>query len=126
MTSPTELAVQRRATAAFVAADPTAGGVWRAPRTPNGAGGTRRGTPVLVPSTVIVPVRLVPQGNKGETGERHTFDGKLVAVTHHLVGPHDLDVQRGDEYRTAENVSYEVLRVWRPGNYETKAEVYDG
>lgn len=91
--SPAELAVQRRLSAEFIAADAQTIVLQRPTRTPDGAGGTTVGTPVPQAAQVF---RLLPQED-GATA-RTTSEGESATPEFMLMGYWDCNMARFDEF----------------------------
>jgi hypothetical protein len=114
---PIELAVQRKLTAAFIAADSLTLTLLRATQTADGEGGVVTGDPApLAPQTM----RLIPMRDGAEG--RFTADGKMVVPEYMLMGTHAANMERGDEFYL-EGKRYELLFVQQNKQYEKKAEV---
>lgn len=111
-----ELAVQRRNTRAFIAADAVEVELSRATRTPDGAGGFETGTPTLLAPQRF---RLLPQED-GATA-RTTAEGETATPEYILMGDADVDVARWDTFTLAGR-RYQVLYIDNR-QYEIKAEV---
>jgi hypothetical protein len=111
-----ELAVQRRISRAFIAADSVEVELTRPTRTPDGAGGFETG-----PDTLLGPqrFRLLPQED-GATA-RSTAEGETATPEYILMGDSDVDVARWDKF-TLGGRRYQVLYIDNR-QYEIKAEV---
>jgi hypothetical protein len=114
---PMELAVQRKLTAAFIAADSLQLALLRTPAVPDGAGGVRSGPTQTLPAQTL---RLIPLGDGAQ--ERFTRDGVAVTPSYMLMGKHDADIQRFDEF-TLDGRRYQVVFVNQNQQYEVKGEV---
>lgn len=117
--SAAELAVQRRVTKEFIAADSLEVALERPVRTADGAGGTISGSPTVLPVQVL---RLIPLGDRGGATQRTTADGVVVTPGYALLGQHTADIARGDEF-TVNGRRYEVVFIGENRQYEVKAEV---
>lgn len=111
-----ELAVQRKQTRAFIAADAVEVELTRRTRTDDGAGGVEVGN-----ATLLGPqrFRLIPQED-GATA-RVTAEGETATPEYILMGDSDVDVARWDEFVLGER-RYQVVYIDNRG-YEIKAEV---
>lgn len=114
--NPTELAVQRSLTRAFIAADEDQIELVRKAEVPDGSGGYTT-VPVAVPSQ---PMRLIPLQAGGP--ERHTLDGRVVEPGYHLLADWEADMERGDLF-TVGGRRYEVVFIVENRTYEVKGEV---
>jgi hypothetical protein len=116
-----ELRILRRNTEAFIAADERPITLRRATPVPTGAGSTRPGTPVPLPTQTM---RLLPAAESTST-ERRLPDGTVVKPTWVLLGLHTADMLRGDVFTISENplVVGEVVYVHEKRAYEVKGEV---
>lgn len=111
-----ELAVQRRNTRAFIAADAVEVELSRTTRTDDGAGGFEQGSVTLLgPQTF----RLLPQED-GATA-RTTAEGETATPEYILMGDSDVDVERWDTFTLAGR-RYQVVYIDNR-QYEIKAEV---
>lgn len=112
-----ELRVQRATTRAFIEADPITVVLYRSEFLSDGAGGEIKQNPEpLTPQRA----RLIPMQD-GST-PRLIADGEQVTPKYMLMGEHDLDVEREDEF-TVNGRSYKVVFVNENRQYEVKAEV---
>lgn len=114
-----ELAVMRRNTEAFIAADDRQIVLTRTPRVENGTGGTRAGAPAPLPAQTL---RLLPQDTSTST-ERRLPDGTVVVPTWVLLGPHTADLKRGDTFPLPDGTTGEVVYVHEKKDYQVKGEV---
>jgi len=115
-----ELAMQRRLTKAFIAADWRSVVLMRAEITEDGAGGFVTGEPAPLPSQVM---RLIAQGSTGaDSKQRMTANGQQVTPEYILLGLHDADIQRWDSFEL-DGRRYEVVFVNENRQYEAKGEV---
>lgn len=112
-----ELALQRRITKAFIAADSLEVVLLRRTATDDGAGGTVYGPPAALSPQVM---RLIPLGSI--VNEQTTADGRQVTPTYALLGEHTADVQRWDQFEV-DGHTYEVVMLQQNSQYEVKAEV---
>lgn len=111
-----ELAVQRRNTRAFIAADAVEVELSRMTRTDDGAGGFEQGSVTLLgPQTF----RLLPQED-GATA-RTTAEGETATPEYILMGDSDVDVERWDTFTLAGR-RYQIVYIDNR-QYEIKAEV---
>lgn len=118
---PIELVAHRRQTDRFIRVDPVQVQFLRTTRTKNNAGGFDTSEPVLLDPQ---EVRLLTLSTRAAV-ERKTEAGTLVLATVQLMGRYPLDVQRGDRFlRGVEEQLYEVLFVYEPQLYQTKADLY--
>lgn len=117
--SDTELAIQRRITRGFIAADSLEVTLERRTRSEDGAGGTISGSPTVLP---VQTLRLIPLGDRGGATQRTTADGVAVTPGYALLGEHTADIARGDEF-TVNGRRYEVVFIGENRQYEVKAEV---
>lgn len=117
MISTAELRAQRRVTDMFIKADQLDIVLERSTRTSDGAGGVTSGVPTPLPAQVM---RLIPRQD-GAT-ERTTADGQMVSPSYTLMGYHDADMQRWDEF-THDGHRYQVVFINENRQYETKGEV---
>ena len=111
-----ELAVQRRITAEFIAADAQSIVLLRSPRTPDGAGGFEVGAPVSQPAQTF---RLLPQED-GATA-RTTADGESATPEYMLMGEWNCNMQRYDEFVIGSR-RYQIVYIDNR-QYEIKGEV---
>jgi hypothetical protein len=112
-----ELAVQRKLTAQFIAADSSDIELQRSARTSNGKGGYVTGAPVPV---AVQSLRHIPSQDGAQ--ERLMADGRKVSPSYTLMGPAGADIQRFDEYTLAGR-RYQVVFVNANSQYEVKGEV---
>lgn len=112
-----ELAVQRRLTTSFIAADSMIVVLMRSVPGPDGEGGTVLGAPSPLPAQVM---RLIPL--QDGAAELMTADGVQISPTYMLMGAWDADMRRGDRF-TAGGAHYEVASINQNRQYETKGEV---
>lgn len=118
MESAAELAVHRANTRAFIDADVKTIVLLRSARTPNGQGGYETGLPVPRPPQAL---RLIPQHGT-MSPERTTLEGTSVVPDFVLLGMHDDDIARWDEFED-QGKRYQVVWVKEKRTYETKGEV---
>lgn len=116
-----ELAIQRRNTEAFIAADPETVVLHPFTRQPNGSGGYKTvASPPRPPQTM----RLIPISTTAF--ERGTLDGEAVTPEFVLLGEWDCAMSRGDKF-VLDGKRYEVVHVQEKRDYQTKGEtVYRG
>jgi hypothetical protein len=112
-----ELAVQRRLTAEFIAADAIEVELLRAPITSDGAGGYLIGTPV---ARAIQVFRLIPSQDGAQP--RLTADGVEVTPSYMLMGPAGVDMARFDEF-VVDGRRYQIVFLNENRQYEVKGEV---
>lgn len=112
-----ELAIQRKLTASFIAADTMSVVLMRSVPGPDGEGGTVLGAPSPLPAQVM---RLIPLQDGAP--ELMTSDGVQISPTYILMGAWDADMQRGDRF-TVGTGHYEVVSINQNRQYETKGEV---
>lgn len=113
---PAELAIQRKQTCAFIAADPILVELRRATRTPDGAGGFQVGEPVSLSPQVF---RMLPQED-GATA-RTTAEGETATPEYMLMGDSDVNVERFDEFQIGLR-RFQIVYIDNR-QYEIKAEV---
>lgn len=112
-----EAAIQRRLTEEFIAADVDVIQLTRTPRLSNGAGGRTLGTPEpLSPQRF----RLIP--SQDGAAERLTADGRAVTPSYNLMGEHNADMERFDEFEL-DGRRYQIVFINANRSYETKGEV---
>lgn len=111
-----ELAVQRRLSAEFIAADAQTITLLRSARTPDGAGGTEIGAAVSQDPQTF---RLLPQED-GATA-RTTADGESATPEYMLMGAWDCNMQRFDEFVIGAR-RYQIVYIDNR-QYEIKGEV---
>lgn len=121
MTSAVELEMQRRNTAAFIAATPVT--IALIPRTPVKTGtGTRyvEGTP-REPQTF----KLIDQTRTfgPEPGTVLTADGKQRKAEFQLLGAHDATIGLYDTWVDAAGIRFEVANLLPDNGYEKRAQV---
>jgi hypothetical protein len=116
MIAPGELAIERRLTSEFIAADSVVISLVRKLKVPDGKGGYRLSDVPLAPQTL----RLIPSGD-GAT-ERTTTDGKAVSPDYMLMGTYLADMQRGDVFLLGDR-RYEVVFINENKQYQIKGEV---
>lgn len=109
--------MQRRSTAAFIAADPIDLALSRPVWSSDGAGGRIADTPLTLNAQRF---RLIPQVDAGLF--RITADGRQVNPEFRLLGVYDADLQRGDRF-DYNGATYEVVAIADKRDYQTKAEV---
>lgn len=114
-----ELAVMRRNTTEFIAADDREIVLTRTPRLDNGTGGTKAGVPTPLPAQTM---RLLPQDASSST-ERRLPDGAVVVPTWVLLGEYTADMKRGDTFPLPDGTTGEVVYVHEKRAYEVKGEV---
>jgi hypothetical protein len=112
-----ELAVQRNLTAAFIAADWMMVALERRTRTADGEGGYLEGPAVPLAAQRM---RLIPR--QDGSVERMTADGKVVLPAYSLMGSHDADMERWDEFEVNGH-RYQVVFINQNRQYEVKGEV---
>lgn len=120
MIAAAELAVQRLLTKAFVEADIVVVTLVRSEWISDGGGGSVRSNPEsLQPQRM----RLIPLGNGSSSqAERFTSNGEQVQPSYKLLGLHEADMERWDEF-TLGGVRYEIVWVNENRQYEVKGEV---
>lgn len=111
-----EAKIQRRLTEEFIAADIVTIELSRRPRTPNGAGGVKTGSPVSVAAQKF---RLIPSGDGA--AERMTADGRAVTPSYMLMGEYNANMQRFDEFEL-DGRRYQIVFINANRAYETKGE----
>jgi hypothetical protein len=117
MLSPTELDVQRKITAAFIAADVELIVLNRVVRGDDGAGGYVNTPTPLDP----VSVRLIPQNDATPIADNN--DGRQEQTKFELLAAWDADVAEGDWFMF-EGSEYLIRAIQRRSNdYELKADV---
>lgn len=114
--SEAELGAQRRITKMFIAADSITVTLLRSVFTPDGAGGEVRGEPAPLAPQVM---RLIPAGDGAQ--ERFTSNGQAVKPTYMLMGEHDADMERWDEFEV-DGITYEIVFVNQNRQYQVKGE----
>jgi hypothetical protein len=112
-----ELAAQRQLTKAFIAADSLEVTLIRTPREADGAGGVEVGTPASLAPQVM---RLIPLQDGHEP--RQTADGEQAVPRYMLMGTHDADMARWDEFEL-DSGWYQLVFLNQNQQYEKKAEV---
>lgn len=118
MESAAELEVQRSLTAEFIKADVKSIILNRSVVTPNGQGGFTTSAAQPRPPQDL---RLIPL-NGNMSPERTTLEGKAVTPDYILLGMHDADIARWDEFIDSGR-RYQVIFVHEKRSYETKGEV---
>ena len=93
MISKAELAIQRRITDAYILADPEIVILYRSVHTPDGAGGTVKGTPTPLDPQEF---RFIPQ--QDTAGETLMADGRQLQPEYVLMGTVESDMERLDEF----------------------------
>jgi hypothetical protein len=118
METAAELSIHRANTRAFIDADVKTIVLNRSVRVSNGQGGYETSPPAPRPPQQL---RLIPL--KGTMApERVTLEGTKVAPDYILLGMHDDDIARWDEFED-EGRRYQVIFVNEKRTYETKGEV---
>jgi hypothetical protein len=112
-----ELAFQRKNTEAFIAADSVEVVLIRTPREDDGAGGVLTGTPASLLPQVM---RLIPL--QDGHSPRQTAEGEMAEPSYMLLGKHDADMERWDEFQM-NGAWYQVVFVNQNRQYEVKGEV---
>jgi len=116
MIAAAELAVQRKISKFFIAADYLMIPLQRRPRTPDGAGGMTVGEPVPLPAQRF---RLIPQED-GATA-RTTSEGETATPEFILMGHWDCDMARFDEFELDDGRRFEIVYIDNR-QYEIKGE----
>lgn len=119
MPSAAELRILRFNTVAFIEADPRTVVLTRYPRVPNGAGGSRPGTPAPQPAQVM---RVIPV-ESSRAVERVSVDGATVTPSWVLMGRWDANMKRGDRFPLQDGTTGELVYVHEKHDYEMKGEV---
>jgi hypothetical protein len=109
--------VLREQTRNFIAENPSQVVLTRSTETPDGAGGTTKGSPTPLTAQKM---RIVLQA-ANESREIRTSSGEMLKPTAVLIAEYNADVQRGDVL-TINGVRHEVAWVRNLG-YEISADV---
>jgi hypothetical protein len=112
-----ELALQRRLTRYFIAADSLDVVLMRSSYTDDGEGGSVRG---VAAARTVQTMRLIPL--QDGAAEQLTSNGTQVSPTYMLLGVYDADMERWDRF-TVDGREYEVVSINQNRQYETKGEV---
>lgn len=117
-----ELLIQRKNTLKFINADPVSLVLTRESRIDTGDGGYKKGPPTEI---AVQTFRLIPQTDP--ISQIQTPDGIQLITSFMLLGTHDCDMARWDEF-TLNGVRMMIVGPVRPeytvlNVYERKAEV---
>ena len=112
-----ELEVQRNLTAGFIQADSKPIVLQRRTRTADGEGGYIDGEAAPLPTQWM---RLIPR--QDGSVERTTADGRTVTPSYMLMGRHDADMQRWDEFEVGGH-RYQIVFINEDRQYQVKGEV---
>lgn len=113
---PSEVAVNRRLTAVFIAADLKMVTLHRPVKTPTGTGGYSSDSIDLAPQEA----RLLPIGTQAQ--ERVMLDGSFARPNYSLMMRFNADVAAGDSFED-DGEKYTIIWVQAKRDYQTKAEV---